>query len=79
MAAWKANAASLLECVEMIACYSGRRPVLTYSESNRKGDHICYYTDLSKFRAHYPHWKLTYSLEQIVEEIVKTISDHGLV
>ncbi len=46
----KGNAASLLECVEMIADASGKRPKLTYSDENRVGDHICYYSDLAKSR-----------------------------
>lgn len=71
----KTNAASLLECVDMIEQISGRRPQLTYSETNRIGDHICYYSDLRKFKSHYPEWDVTYSLERIVEEMVQTIAD----
>ncbi|QYU71133.1 NAD-dependent epimerase/dehydratase family protein [Leptolyngbya sp. 15MV] len=67
----KANAASLLECVEMIAKASGgKRPKMTYSEKNRIGDHICYYSDLRKLQSHYPDWKLQYSLDRIVQEMV---------
>jgi CDP-paratose 2-epimerase len=67
------NAASLIECVEMIAQRTGKRPVLTYDPTNRVGDHICYYTDLAKLKAHYPGWKLTYSLDAIVDEMVECI------
>lgn len=70
----RANSASLLECVELIADASGKRPVLTYSDENRVGDHICYYTDLRKLRSHYPEWDLTYSLEQIVDEMVHSVA-----
>lgn len=66
----KENAASLLECVEMIASRTGKRPRTTYDAKHRVGDHICYYTDLSKLRSHYPQWRLTYTLERIVEEMV---------
>jgi CDP-paratose 2-epimerase len=66
----KENAASLLECVDAIEKVSGRRPNLIYSEKNRVGDHICYYSDLSKLRTDYPDWKLKYSLDQIIEEMV---------
>ncbi|MAY75471.1 MAG: NAD-dependent epimerase [Phycisphaerae bacterium] len=62
------NAASLLECVDLIEKHTGRRPELTYSDMNRRGDHICYYTDLSKLRSHYPSWSITRSLEDIVKE-----------
>lgn len=64
------NSASLLECVDRVKAMSGRTPSLTYCEENRIGDHICYYTDMSKFRAHYPGWSLTYSLDRILEEMV---------
>ncbi|MEZ6035093.1 MAG: NAD-dependent epimerase/dehydratase family protein [Planctomycetaceae bacterium] len=68
----KQNSASLLECVELIEQISGKRPTLTYSEQNRTGDHICYYSDLRKLKSHYPDWKLKYSLPEIVAEMVQT-------
>jgi len=71
----KGNAASLLECVEMIYQATGKKPDLTYSETNRIGDHICYYSDLRKLQAHFPGWRLTYSLEQIVSEMIRVVSD----
>ncbi|WJH32450.1 hypothetical protein N6H14_18920 [Paenibacillus sp. CC-CFT747] len=40
-----------------------------YSDSNRQGDHIWYVTDLSKFKAHYPDWKITNGIASIMEEI----------
>jgi len=64
------NAASLLELVDMVARRAGTRPALTLSEQNRVGDHICYYTDLRKLRAHYPGWRVRRSLEEIVDEAV---------
>ncbi|NJL31253.1 MAG: NAD-dependent epimerase/dehydratase family protein [Phycisphaerales bacterium] len=70
----KGNAASLLECVEMIDKQTGRRPQLVYQEQNRIGDHICYYSDLRKLQAHYPDWKLTYTLPQIIAEMADKMS-----
>lgn len=70
----KANAASVLECVDLIAEVSGgRRPRLSYEEQPRVGDHICYYTDMSKFREHVPGWQLRYDLGSIVEEMVASV------
>ncbi|MGE3621806.1 MAG: NAD-dependent epimerase/dehydratase family protein [Acidimicrobiia bacterium] len=67
----KANAASLLECVELIAAASGgRRPNLSYLDEPRIGDHICYYTDMAKFREHFPGWKQQHDLDAIVAEMV---------
>ena len=69
----KENAASLLECVDMIEQVSGKRPQLTYQDQNRMGDHICYYSDLRKLRDHYPEWRLTRTLPEIVTEMVDSL------
>jgi CDP-paratose 2-epimerase len=71
----KSNAASLIECVDMIADRCGKKPKLTYSETNRVGDHICYYSDLGKLQSHYPDWKLTFTLDQIVDEMLQVVTD----
>jgi CDP-paratose 2-epimerase len=71
----KDNAASLLECVDMIEQASGKRPELTYQDEPRIGDHICYYSDLRKLRSHFPGWNLTYSLDQIVDQMVQAVYD----
>ncbi|MGQ0830816.1 MAG: NAD-dependent epimerase/dehydratase family protein [Microthrixaceae bacterium] len=71
----KANAASVLESIELIAQASGgKRPEVTYDDTNRIGDHICYYTDMAKFRGHYPAWEQRYTLEAIVDEMVATVT-----
>src|SRR5690554_485442 len=71
----KANAASLIECIELIAEASGgKRPVTTYDERARVGDHICYYTDMAKFRSHYPDWEQRYDLPTIVDEMVTSVA-----
>jgi CDP-paratose 2-epimerase len=70
----KANAASNVECIEMIAARSGKRPALTYSDVARVGDHICYYTDLARFRARYPGWDVRHSLDEIVDEMVGSMA-----
>jgi CDP-paratose 2-epimerase len=71
----KENAASLIECVDIIERLSGKRPELTYTDQNRIGDHICYYSDLSKLRSHYPGWDLTYTIEEIIEEMILLMRD----
>ena len=71
----KANAASLLECVDLVAAASGgHRPQLTYDDRARIGDHICYYTDMAKFRAHYPGWEQRYDLPTIIDEMVAAVA-----
>jgi len=69
----KENSASILEVINLIEDISGKRLMYDISESNRAGDHICYYTDLSKLKIKFPKWKITRSLREIIEEIVKEI------
>jgi CDP-paratose 2-epimerase len=66
----KENSCSILEAFELTESLSGVKQEWSYTEENRIGDHICYYSDLSKMKAHYPHWGITKSLEEIVSEIV---------
>jgi CDP-paratose 2-epimerase len=70
----KANAASILECIELIADASGgKRPQLTFVDEHRVGDHICYYTDMARFRGDHPGWRMERDLPSIVEEMVGTV------
>lgn len=62
--------ASVLECIDMIEERLGRKMKTNYVDANRIGDHICYISDLSKFKSHYPSWKLTYRIEDIIDEII---------
>lgn len=50
----KNNTCSIWEAFEMIEKLSGKKMLYDYTDENRIGDHICYYSDLSKMRAHYP-------------------------
>jgi CDP-paratose 2-epimerase len=65
----KGNACSILEAFEKAERNTGRPMNWRYVEENRIGDHICYYSDLSKMRAHYPAWDITKSLDNIFDEI----------
>jgi CDP-paratose 2-epimerase len=63
--------ASVLECFAMIEASSGHKVSWIYDERNREGDHICYISDMAKFRSHYPGWSLTRRVGDIVEEMVR--------
>jgi len=67
----KDNSCSVLEAFRLAQKWSGRPMHYTYVEQNRIGDHICYYSDLRKMRAHYPKWDITRTLDQTVQEIVE--------
>ena len=67
----KANSCSILEAFQIVEKFSGKPMRHSYQEENRIGDHICYYSDLRKMKAHYPSWDITKTLEQTIGEIVK--------
>jgi len=48
-----------------------------YVDKNRIGDHICYISDLSKMRVHYPSWNITKGLETIFREIYEAWRDRS--
>lgn len=66
----KYNSCSILEAFALVERFSGKKQDYVYEEENRIGDHVCYYSDLRKMRAHYPNWDISKSLETTVEEIV---------
>lgn len=68
----KANSCSILEAFNITAAFTGKQQVYSYVDQNRIGDHICYYSDLTKMKAHYPMWNITKSLPQTIEDIVRS-------
>ena len=66
----KPNSCSILEAFEIAAKFSGQSMKYTYLDENRIGDHICYYSDLTQMRSHYPGWDITVSLEETIRQIV---------
>ncbi len=66
----RGNSVSMLEAIAKIAEMTGKKLDWKYVEEARKGDHICYISDLRKFRSHYPNWKITRDLDTIFKEIV---------
>lgn len=67
----KANSISIWEAFKITEKFTGRAQVYTYVDQNRAGDHICYYSNLSKIRAHYPQWDITQSLQETIRQIVE--------
>jgi len=65
----KDNSVSILEAFDLISQISGKPMKYKYVEQNRIGDHICYYSDLRKMKAHYPNWDITKSLEDVFVDI----------
>lgn len=65
----KQNTCSIWEAFAKIEALSGKKMLYSYTDENRIGDHICYYSDLSKMKAHYPAWDITRSLDRIFSDI----------
>jgi len=69
------NATSILESIQMINRLAKRDwKNYTYTPDNRSGDHIFYISDLSRFKKQYPEWNITYSLEDIIGQILQSHS-----
>jgi CDP-paratose 2-epimerase len=68
----KANSCSILEAFDMVAAVTGRVQNHTYVGEARRGDHVCYFSDLGKMKSHYPDWEITRTLRETVREIVET-------
>jgi CDP-paratose 2-epimerase len=65
----KDNSLSILEAFAIAEEISGNPMRHEYVDQNRIGDHICYYSDLSKMRAHYPNWNITKPVRETMHEI----------
>jgi CDP-paratose 2-epimerase len=65
----RSNSISIIEAFKLIEGISGKRMHYKYVDENRRGDHVCYISDLSKMREHYPEWDITKGLLTTFEEI----------
>lgn len=68
------NSVSILEAFDRIAAISGNPMSWEYVDKNREGDHICYISDLSKMKSHYPRWGISKGLDEVFEEIHRASS-----
>jgi CDP-paratose 2-epimerase len=67
------NSVSMLEAIAKIEELSGKKLNWKYVNENRKGDHICYISNLAKLKLHYPQWSITIGIDEILRQI---IADH---
>ncbi|MBS1839692.1 MAG: NAD-dependent epimerase/dehydratase family protein [Acidobacteria bacterium] len=81
MGGGRENSISMLEAIAHIEQLTGKRLNWTYVDENRKGDHICYISDLTKFKSHYPSWKIAKNLDATFDEMLaaerKRAATHG--
>ena len=67
----RSNSLSILETIPLIQTYLGVRLDVEYVDAPRKGDHICYVSDLRKLQSHFPKWSITHSIDDICREIAE--------
>jgi CDP-paratose 2-epimerase len=60
----------VLESIALVEKETGRKIDHHFVAENRKGDHICYISDLGKLRSHYPEWTIERDLGTICGELV---------
>jgi CDP-paratose 2-epimerase len=65
----RANSVSVVEAIERVEELTGRTLATEYVDEARRGDHICYITDLRRFRTDYPEWEVTVDLDTIFAQL----------
>lgn len=65
---------SMREAIALVEKLTGEPMDWTYSESNRRGDHIWWISDTRKFKSHYPAWDYAYGIEAIIREIYEEMT-----
>jgi CDP-paratose 2-epimerase len=65
------NSVSILEAFDIVSQMTGKPMRHRYTDQAREGDHICYISDLSKMKAHYPSWAITRDLRRTLAEIIE--------
>jgi CDP-paratose 2-epimerase len=67
----RANSISILEAIAQLEELTGAELATEYVDEARRGDHICYISDLSRFQREYPSWRVTVTLEEILRDLVR--------
>jgi CDP-paratose 2-epimerase len=67
----KHNSASVLEVIDILKKDFGLKLDYEILPENRIGDHICYYSDMGKFKKDFPNWMIKKGLHEIIQEIVE--------
>jgi CDP-paratose 2-epimerase len=64
------NSVSILEAIARLEELTGRTLEVEYVDEARRGDHICYISDLRRLRGDYPGWGVRVTLDEILRELV---------
>ena len=64
------NSLSILEAISRIKEITGKVIDINVSSESRIGDHIWYISNLNKFKSDYPNWKIEYSINNLLEDMI---------
>ncbi len=65
------NSVSVLEAVNILENMTKKPMKISYDQVNRKGDHMWWISNFSKFKIDYPSWSIKYDLKDLIEEILE--------
>lgn len=72
------NSVSMLEAIAAVEERLGVKMNTTYSDQARLGDHICYISDMSRFRKDYPEWEIQYPLERLFDDLCRSTASQSI-
>jgi CDP-paratose 2-epimerase len=73
----RTNSVSILEAAVRFEELLDRPFKSAYVEDARRGDHICYISDLRRLRRDYPDWEIEISLDETIAQIARTQTPVG--
>ena len=62
---------SMREAIQICEEITGRAMDIQYTDAHRIGDHQWWISNLGKFEAHYPEWRLTWDLRSTIESMTE--------
>ena len=66
---------SMVEAIDLCEGITSKPLRWEYSDESRRGDHIWWISDTSRFEQHFPEWKLEYDVPRILQEIYELNKD----
>ena len=67
----KENSISMMEAMDLLENKYDLKLNWTYEEKPRRGDHICFYSDISKLKRDFPKFKITMPINKIMDDLVE--------
>jgi len=67
------NNLSLIESIAVVERLLEKKMEVEYVDEARRGDHICYISDLRKLRHDYPNWRVSIPVEEICRQIASSL------